>query len=107
MFGGSKLPSGDIVLKLSGGNSEGVERIVNSLHTQSLTSKVKRKGRFFWIGFQGSNAESFWRIIEPHVLNNFASLVTQEGSSIGSDGTQDTDTDSDDDMQMSDTERDE
>lgn len=107
MFGGSKLPSGDIVLKLSGGNSEGVERIVNSLHTQSLTSKVKRKGRFFWIGFQGSNAESFWRIIEPHVLNNFASLVTQEGSSIGSDGTQDTDTDSDDDMQMTDTERDE
>uniref|UniRef100_A0A0E0K423 Protein ORGANELLE TRANSCRIPT PROCESSING 51 n=1 Tax=Oryza punctata TaxID=4537 RepID=A0A0E0K423_ORYPU len=107
MFGGSKLPSGDIVLKLSGGNSEGVERIVNSLHTQSLTSKVKRKGRFFWIGFQGSNAESFWRIIEPHVLNNFASLVTQEGSSIGSDGAQDTDTDSDDDMQMSDTESDE
>ena len=107
MFGGSKLPSGDIVLKLSGGNSEGVERIVNSLHTQSLTSKVKRKGRFFWIGFQGSNADSFWRIIDPHVLNNFASLVTQEGSSIGSDGTQDTDTDSDDDMQMSDTERDE
>ncbi|KAG8072002.1 hypothetical protein GUJ93_ZPchr0006g42488 [Zizania palustris] len=107
MFGGSKLPSGDIVLKLSGGNTESVERIVNSLHTQSLTIKVKRKGRFSWIGFQGSNAETFWRIIEPHVLNNFASSITQEGSSIGSDGTQDTDTDSDDDMQRYDKESDE
>uniref|UniRef100_A0A0D9VJX4 Protein ORGANELLE TRANSCRIPT PROCESSING 51 n=1 Tax=Leersia perrieri TaxID=77586 RepID=A0A0D9VJX4_9ORYZ len=108
MFGGSKLPSGDIVLKLSGGNSEGVERVVNSLHAQSLTSKVKRKGKFFWIGFQGSNAESFWRIIEPHVLNSFTSSITQEGSSsIGSDSAQDTDTDSDNDMQSYDTENDE
>ncbi|KAF0935498.1 hypothetical protein E2562_034280 [Oryza meyeriana var. granulata] len=107
MFGGYKLPSGDIVLKLSGGNSEGVERIVNSLHTQSSTSKVKRKGRFFWIGFQGSNAESFWRIIQPHVLNNFASSITQEDSSMGSDGAQDTDTDSDNDMQRYETESDE
>ncbi|KAG8059732.1 hypothetical protein GUJ93_ZPchr0002g23731 [Zizania palustris] len=89
MFGGSKLPSGDIVLKLSGGNTEGVQRIVNSLHTQSITSKVKRKGRFFWICFQGSNAESFWTIIAPHVLNSFANSITQEGAIICSDGAQD------------------
>jgi hypothetical protein len=33
MFGGFRLQSGDIDLKVSGGNSDGVERIVNSLQT--------------------------------------------------------------------------
>ncbi|XP_037447926.1 pentatricopeptide repeat-containing protein OTP51, chloroplastic-like [Triticum dicoccoides] len=97
MFGGLKLSSGDIVLKVSGGNSEGVERIVNSLHAQSLPSKVKRKGQFFWIGFQGSNADSFWKVIEPYVLDGFLGLTTQESGTAGSGDDQETDTDSDDD----------
>ncbi|XP_051193148.1 pentatricopeptide repeat-containing protein OTP51, chloroplastic [Lolium perenne] len=99
MFGGFKLKSGDIVLKVSGGNSEGVERIVNSLYAQSLPSKVKRKGQFFWIGFQGSNADSFWKTIEPYVLDGFLSLKTQESSNTGSG--EDQDTDSDDDIHRS------
>nr|ADB85413.1 putative endonuclease [Phyllostachys edulis] len=106
MFGGFKLPSGDIVLKLSGGNIEGVERIVNSLHAHSLTSRVKRKGRFFWIGFQGSNADSFWKIIEPYVLDSVVGSTTQESSSICSGDDQDTETDSDDDIRRYDTESD-
>lgn len=96
MFGGFKLPSGDIVLKLSGGTSEGVERIVNSLHAQSLPSKVKRKGKFFWIGFQGTNSDSFWKVIEPYVLDGFLGFATQESGSTGSVYDQDTDTDGDD-----------
>ncbi|KAL6634976.1 hypothetical protein ACP70R_027647 [Stipagrostis hirtigluma subsp. patula] len=104
MFGGFKLQSGDIVLKVSGGNIEGVERIVKSLHTQSLTCKVKRKGRFFWIGFQGSNADSFWKIIEPYVLDDFASSTMQQSDSIGSDGSQNSDTDSDNDTERYDRE---
>uniref|UniRef100_A0A0A9DF66 Homing endonuclease LAGLIDADG domain-containing protein n=1 Tax=Arundo donax TaxID=35708 RepID=A0A0A9DF66_ARUDO len=104
MFGGMRLQSGDIVLKVSGGNIEGVDRIVNSLHTQSLSCKVKRKGRFFWIGFQGSSADSFWKIIEPYVLDSFASSTTQERGSTGSDGSQDSDTDYEDDTQSYDSE---
>ncbi|CAM0944881.1 unnamed protein product [Alopecurus aequalis] len=95
MFGGLKLSSGDVVLKVSGGSSEGVERIVNSLHTQSLPSKVKRKGQFFWIGFQGSNADSFWTVIEPYVLDGFLGLTTQESGGTGSGDDQNTDSDDD------------
>jgi pentatricopeptide repeat protein len=106
MFGGFRLQSGDIVLKVSGGNTDGVERIVNSLQTQSLTCKVKRKGRFFWIGFQGSNADSFWKIVEPYVLDSFASS-TEERHNVGSDGLQDIDTYYEDDMQRHDRESEE
>jgi hypothetical protein len=95
MFGGFKLQSGDIVLKVSGGSSEGVERIVTALHAQSLPSKVKRKGQFFWIGFQGSNADSFWKAIEPYVLDGFLGLTTQESGSTGSGDDQDTESDDD------------
>ncbi|KAJ1280607.1 hypothetical protein BS78_04G245600 [Paspalum vaginatum] len=98
MFGGFRLQSGDIVLKVSGGNIDGVERIVNSMQAQSLTCKVKRKGRFFWIGFQGRNADSFWKIIEPYVLDGFASSMVQESHSVVSDGSQGSDTDNEDDM---------
>lgn len=97
MFGGIRLQSGDIVLKVSGGNIDGVERIVKSLQTQSFTCKVKRKGRFFWIGFQGSNAASFWNIIEPYVLDSFVHS-TEESHNVGSDGLQDSDTYYEDDM---------
>ena len=106
MFGGFRLQSGDIVLKVSGGNIDGIERIVNSLQTQSLTCKVKRKGRFFWIGFQGSSADSFWKIIEPYVLDSFTGSTTtmQESHSIGSDGSRDSDTSYKDDTQRYNTE---
>lgn len=89
MSGGVRLQSGDIVLKVSGGDTGGVERIVKSLQAQqSLACKVKRKGRFFWIGFQGCNADSFWKIVETYVLDSFASS-TEESHSVGSDGLQD------------------
>ncbi|KAK3155013.1 hypothetical protein QOZ80_2BG0197750 [Eleusine coracana subsp. coracana] len=107
MFGGFRLQSGDIVLKVSGGNVDGVERIVTSLQTQSLVCKVKRKGKFFWIGFQGSNADSFWRVIEPYVLDSFGSSTIQENSDISSNGSQDSDTDYEDDRHRSDRENDE
>lgn len=104
MFGGFRLQSGDIVLKVSGGNKDGVERIVGSLQTRSLTCKVKRKGRLFWIGFQGMNADSFWKIIEPYVLDSSASSMVQESHSIDSDGSQGSDTDYEEDMQRHDRE---
>ncbi|CAN6274782.1 unnamed protein product [Urochloa humidicola] len=107
MFGGYRLQSGDIVLRVSGGNTDGVERIVNSLQTRSLICKVKRKGRFFWIGFQGSNADSFWKIIEPYVLDSSTGSAVQEIHSVGSDGSRDSDTDYEDDTRRYDTETEE
>ncbi|KAF8750206.1 hypothetical protein HU200_012460 [Digitaria exilis] len=107
MFGGVRLQSGDIVLKVSGGNIDSVERIVNSLQTQSLTCKVKRKGRFFWIGFPGSNADSFWKIIEPYVLDTCTGSVMQESHSVGSDALRDSHTDYEDDTQRYDKETEE
>jgi hypothetical protein len=74
---------------------------------QSLLCKVKRKGKFFWICFQGSNADSFWKIIEPYVLDSFASSEIQKSGGIGSDGSQDSDTDYQDDHKRSDRENDE
>jgi pentatricopeptide repeat protein len=116
MYGGFRLRSGDIVLKVSGGYIDGVERIVRSLQTQSLLCKVKRKGKFFWIGFQGSNADSFWKTIEPYVLDSFASSTIQgsggirtiQGSGgISSDGSQYSDSDYEDGTGRSDRESEE
>nr|QSQ68570.1 chloroplastic pentatricopeptide repeat-containing protein otp51 [Puya raimondii] len=80
MYGGLRLLSGDIVLKLKGGKFEDVERIVKSLQAKSIACKVKRKGRVFWIGFQGANADCFWKLIEPYVLDNVKEAMTQDNS---------------------------
>ncbi|KAJ3680732.1 hypothetical protein LUZ60_017010 [Juncus effusus] len=69
MYGGFKHSSGDILLKLKGGNEKDVERIVMSLKEKSLVCKVKRKGRVFWIGLQGNNAESFLNLIGDYLLD--------------------------------------
>lgn len=75
MHGGLKTASGDILLKLKGACRDDVERIVKTLKTKSLDSRVKRKGKVFWIGLQGSNAAWFWRLIEPYVLVDLKDLL--------------------------------
>ncbi|XP_072987892.1 pentatricopeptide repeat-containing protein OTP51, chloroplastic [Typha latifolia] len=77
MYGGFRLSSGDMLLKLKGGNHEDVERVVKSLLAKSLACKIKRKGRVLWIGFQGSSADRFWKMIEPYVLGNVKDATAQ------------------------------
>ncbi|ONK55737.1 uncharacterized protein A4U43_C10F480 [Asparagus officinalis] len=76
MFGGFKIPSGDILLKLKSINREDVERVVKALQAKSLACRVKRKGRVFWIGLQGSNANLFWETVEPYVLENVREILS-------------------------------
>lgn len=72
MYGGYRMSSGDILLKLRG-SQEGVERVVKALKAKSLDCRVKRKGQVYWIGLLGSNSTWFWKLIEPYVLDlNFA-----------------------------------
>jgi hypothetical protein len=68
---------------------------------------VKRKGKFFWIGLQGSNADAFWKIIEPYVLDSFASSTIQVSGGISFDGSQYSDSDYEDDAGRSDIESEE
>ncbi|XXG52001.1 hypothetical protein AAC387_Pa03g0433 [Persea americana] len=68
MYGGLRTASGDILLKLKDVCRDDVEKVVKALKTKSLDSRVKRKGKVFWIGFQGSNAAWFWKLTEPYVL---------------------------------------
>ncbi|KAG0458616.1 hypothetical protein HPP92_021744 [Vanilla planifolia] len=70
MCAGFRISSGDIVLKLMGVNHENIERIVRQFQIKSIACKVKRKGRYVWIGFQGTDAASFWNLVEPFVLEN-------------------------------------
>lgn len=78
MYGGYRILSGDILLKLKGSH-EGVEKIVKSLREKSMYCKVKRKGRVYWIGLLGSNATWFWKLIEPFILDDLKDSL-QAGS---------------------------
>ncbi|MQL76827.1 hypothetical protein Taro_009229 [Colocasia esculenta] len=69
MYGGFRSSSGDILLRLKGGKIEDVQKIIKVFQTKSLDCRVKRKGRVFWIGFQGSNAVWFWRLTEPYIFD--------------------------------------
>ncbi|XP_010933063.2 pentatricopeptide repeat-containing protein OTP51, chloroplastic [Elaeis guineensis] len=75
MYGGFRISSGDILLKMKGGNREDVERIVKALQAKSLACRVKRKGKVFWIGLQGSNADAFWKLTESYVLVSVKNLL--------------------------------
>ncbi|XP_039122573.1 pentatricopeptide repeat-containing protein OTP51, chloroplastic-like [Dioscorea cayenensis subsp. rotundata] len=82
MYGGFRTSSGDILLKLKGGNQEDLKRIAKVFQAKSLTCKVKRKGRVFWIGFQGDNAVWFWKLTEPYILENVREFLTPESDSM-------------------------
>jgi pentatricopeptide repeat protein len=71
MYAGFKHSSGDILLRLNGGKIDDVKRIVKFLKEKSIICKVKRKGRGFWIGMQGSSADTFLKFIEPYLLECF------------------------------------
>lgn len=78
MYGGHRTSRGDILLKLKG-SQEGIARILKALKTKSLENRVKRQGRLFWIGFQGSNASRFWNLVEPFILDDLKGIL-QAGS---------------------------
>ncbi|KAL7600758.1 hypothetical protein Lser_V15G24701 [Lactuca serriola] len=74
MYGGYKTSSGDILLKVKG-SEDGVDRIVKTLQKKSLTCKVKRKGRVFWIGLLGSNSEWFWKLVDPYIVRDLKDVL--------------------------------
>ncbi|XP_020576084.1 pentatricopeptide repeat-containing protein OTP51, chloroplastic isoform X2 [Phalaenopsis equestris] len=75
MYGGFKSSSEDILLKLRGATREDIEKVLKDFQGKDIAGKVKRKGRFFWIGFQGSDAVCFWRLVEPFLLPNVKELL--------------------------------
>ncbi|RZC85861.1 hypothetical protein C5167_026519 [Papaver somniferum] len=82
MYGGRRTSSGDILLKLKGGNREDVDRIVKSLKAMSLDCKVKKKGRVSWIGFFESNSLGFWKLTESYILDNLKDLLEPDVQSL-------------------------
>ncbi|KAJ6821120.1 pentatricopeptide repeat-containing protein OTP51, chloroplastic [Iris pallida] len=103
MYGGFRTSAGDILLKLKAGNREDVVKVAESLQAKSLACKVKRKGRVFWIGLQGSNAVLFWKMIEPYVLENIRDhlMPTTDTAAGEKEQEYELDTDSDRDVQES------
>ncbi|XP_021738360.1 LOW QUALITY PROTEIN: pentatricopeptide repeat-containing protein At2g15820, chloroplastic-like [Chenopodium quinoa] len=69
MYGGYTTPNGDIFLKVKGSKDD-VERVFKALKLKSLEFRIKQKGKVFWLGFMGSHSTSFWRLIEPYLLND-------------------------------------
>ncbi|KAL0356788.1 UNVERIFIED_CONTAM: Pentatricopeptide repeat-containing protein, chloroplastic [Sesamum calycinum] len=67
MYGGYRTSSGDILLKLKS-RKEDVQRIAKAFKAKSLNSRIKWKGQVFWVGFLGSDATEFWKLIEPFIL---------------------------------------
>ncbi|KZV41149.1 pentatricopeptide repeat-containing protein [Dorcoceras hygrometricum] len=67
MYSGYRTSSGDILLKFIGDKDDAL-RIVKTLKTKTLDSRVKTKGSVFWIGLLGSNAVQFFKLIEPFIL---------------------------------------
>lgn len=82
MYGGYRTSKGDILLKVRG-SQEGVDRIMKTLKLKSLDCQVKRKGKFFWIGFLGSNATWFWKLVEPFILGDLRDVLQAGGTSHG------------------------
>lgn len=82
MYGGYRTSKGDILLKVRG-SQEGVDKIMKTLKSKSLDCQVKRKGKFFWIGFLGSNATWFWKLVEPFILSELRDVLQSGGTSHG------------------------
>lgn len=103
MYGGFRISSGDVLLKLKIGNHEDVERMVKALQAKSLACRIKRKGKVIWIAFQGSNADAFWKLTESYVLGSIKDHLAPHHDLTGNgrDGGQfkDSQTDSDPDEQ--------
>ncbi|KAE8703139.1 Pentatricopeptide repeat-containing protein [Hibiscus syriacus] len=74
MYGGYRTSSGDILLKLKG-SSEGVEKVVKTLKAKSLNCRVKRRGGVFWLGFLGNDSMWFWKLVEPHILDDLKDFL--------------------------------
>ncbi|KAL1188707.1 Pentatricopeptide repeat-containing protein [Cardamine amara subsp. amara] len=85
MYSGFRTSSGDIILRLKG-SLEGVEKVVKALRGKSMECRVKKKGKVFWIGLQGTNSASFWKLIEPHVLEDLKDHLKPAPESMDNDG---------------------
>ncbi|XP_024016464.1 pentatricopeptide repeat-containing protein At2g15820, chloroplastic [Eutrema salsugineum] len=85
MYSGFKTSSGDIILRLKG-SLEGVEKVVKALRGKSMECRVKKKGKVFWIGLQGTNSAWFWKLIEPHVLEEMKDHLKPASESMNNDG---------------------
>ncbi|XP_006296983.2 pentatricopeptide repeat-containing protein At2g15820, chloroplastic [Capsella rubella] len=85
MYGGFKTSQGDIILRLKG-SLEGVEKVVKALRGKSMECRVKKKGKVFWIGLQGTNSALFWKLIEPYVLEDLKDHLKPASESMGNDG---------------------
>ncbi|KAL2931320.1 hypothetical protein RDABS01_036730 [Bienertia sinuspersici] len=74
MFGGYTTPTGDVLLKMKGSKGD-LERVFKALKSMTLEFKIKQKGKAFWLGFMGSHATCFWRIIEPYLLDDMQVIL--------------------------------
>ncbi|EPS74001.1 hypothetical protein M569_00754 [Genlisea aurea] len=102
MYGGCRIRTGDIVLRLKHQKEE-VLGIAKILRARSFNCLVKRKGNAFWLGFIGTDAAEFWKLVEPFVIADLKGDL-QAGSSSGISSTSNSDegsfefsTDDDDD----------
>ncbi|KAF8109316.1 hypothetical protein N665_0098s0044 [Sinapis alba] len=85
MYSGYRTSSGDIILRLKG-TVEGVEKVVKALRAKSIECRVKKKGNVFWIGLQGTNSGLFWKLIEPHVLEDMKDHLRPAYEATDNDG---------------------
>lgn len=81
MYGGFRSSSGDVLLRLKGGEQEDAQRVIKVLQAKSIDCRVKKKGGTFWIGFQGSNAVWFWKLTEPYILEGVTEHLKPGGQS--------------------------
>lgn len=84
MYGGYRTSSGDILLKVKGSKDD-IGRLVKALKLNSLDFRVKQKGRIFWLGFLGSNSTSFWRLVEPYILDGLKHNLKADGDDVSSE----------------------
>ncbi|KAJ0254449.1 Pentatricopeptide repeat-containing protein [Hirschfeldia incana] len=85
MYSGYRTSSGDVILRLKG-SVEGVEKVVKALRAKSMECRVKKKGNVFWIGLQGTNSGLFWKLIEPHVLEDMKDYRRPAYEAMDTDG---------------------